>query len=71
MPTHNTIKTLSDGAWLIVTTALDGDRTGHTYERAIAADDFVQADWTQLDTAKDPVLQAATAWLRAQRECRS
>jgi len=71
VPTGNAPKMLSDGALLVVTAAFDADRTGRTYDSPILPNQLVGADWTQLDTEKDPVLQAATAWLRSQRECRS
>ena len=69
VPIGNTAKVLSDGARLSVTAVLDADRTGRTYDSPILPDQLVGADWTQLDTEKDPILQAATAWLRSQREC--
>ena len=69
VPTGNTGKTLSDGALLVVTGVLDADRTGRTYDSPLLPDQLVGADWTQLDTENDSVLQAATAWLRSQPEC--
>lgn len=69
VPTANDTKMLSDGALLGVTSALDADRTGRTYDSPLLPDQLVGADWRQLDTENDPVLQAATAWLRSQREC--
>lgn len=69
VPTGNITKMLSDGAVLVVTAVLDADRTGRTYDSPLLPDQLVGADWTQLGTANDPVLQAATAWLRSQPQC--
>jgi C-terminal processing protease CtpA/Prc len=66
VPTANTTKPLSDGALLVLTVALDADRTGQTYDQAIAPDQPVKADWTLLDTQDDPVIKAAVAWLHTQ-----
>lgn len=69
VPTANIVQPLSDGAALVVTTALDVDRTGHSYDDAIAPDQRVGADWTLLGTRRDPVLRAAMTWLRHQPNC--
>ncbi len=56
VPTANNGYNLSDGATLLLTTALDADRTGRTYDSPIAPDEVIA----------DPsaALQRAIDWLR-------
>lgn len=66
VPTGNNEHMLSDGAELILTSALDMDRTGRAYDAPLNPDQNVQIDWAQLNTHHDPVLQAAEQWLQSQ-----
>jgi carboxyl-terminal processing protease len=69
VPTVNEGFKLSDGADLILTVALDADRTGHTYDSAIAPDQTVPVDMSQIGKPGDLALQAATTWLHDQEGC--
>lgn len=70
IPTSNDEYKLSDGAFLILTVALDADRTGHTYDSAIAPDQSVPVDMSQIGRPGDLALQAATTWLHDQEGCK-
>ncbi len=66
LPTANRGFKLSDRALLLLTVAVDADRTGHTYDSAIAPDEFVpsrRGDTTDLG------VQTATTWLHDQEGC--
>jgi carboxyl-terminal processing protease len=69
LPTSNQSIPLVDGAVLVVTTAQESDRTGQVYEGRIPPDQDVDIDWTRIASDDDPVLRAATAWLRQQPQC--
>jgi carboxyl-terminal processing protease len=69
VPTGNEGFKLSDGAVLILTVVLDADRTGHTYDSAIAPDQTVPVDVSQIGRPGDLALQAATTWLHDQEGC--
>ncbi len=74
VPTANQAYTLSDGALLVLTVALDADRTGHTYDGPIAPDQPVSPDLSQAGAESSPadsLIQVATTWLRAQERCQS
>lgn len=74
VPTANEVYTLSDGALLVLTVALDADRTGHSYDGPIAPDQPVPYDSSQAGTqgsSADSLIQAATVWLRAQEGCQT
>jgi len=66
VPTGNTANELSDGACINLTQALDCDRTGQTYNAPIPPDKTVTMDWSLLGTDRDPVVTAASDWLRSQ-----
>lgn len=66
VPTGNTANELSDGACINLTQALDCDRTGQTYDAPIPPDQAVPMEWSLLDSARDPVVTAASDWLRSQ-----
>lgn len=70
VPTANATRRLSDGALLVVTTAVDADRTGKTFSDRIEPDERIAIDWTQIGTPSDPVMQAALRWLATQPGCR-
>ena len=69
VPTTNVGVPLSDGAYLILTEAMDTDRTGQTYDAPIAPDVAVPTNRFRQGTDKDPVLQAGVAWLQQQPAC--
>lgn len=74
VPTGNDNYTLSDGAILVLTEALDADRTGQTYDGPIVPDQSVPYDLSQASvpgSSPDSVVQAATTWLHAQDGCQS
>jgi carboxyl-terminal processing protease len=58
-----------DGSAVGVTTSFDVDRFGVTYPGPIKPDETVSIDWTRLGRTDDPVLVAASTWLRAQPAC--
>jgi C-terminal processing protease CtpA/Prc len=62
-PTGNQRLELADGAALLLTVCLGGDRSGRTYDGPIEPDESVATDWGQLGTERDPVVRAALAWL--------
>jgi carboxyl-terminal processing protease len=70
VPTANVVRRLSDGAMLVLTTAVDADRTGHIYRDRIVPDQRVRIDWTAYGSDDDPVILAAAEWLRRQPGCR-
>jgi carboxyl-terminal processing protease len=73
LPTANEGFTLRDGAILWLTVGLDADRSGRTYESAIAPDQVVPLDASQIGrtfgTTHDAGVQAATIWLHKQEGC--
>lgn len=72
VPTGNTVFTLSDGAVLVLTVALDADRTGQTYDGPIVPDQLVPYDPSQANvpgSSSDSIIQAATNWLHTQGSC--
>jgi C-terminal processing protease CtpA/Prc len=69
VPTANDDKELSDGALILLTTALGADRTGHTYDAPLIPDQHIPIQWTHLGTTHDPVLQAAAQWLLTAHPC--
>ena len=71
VPTGNIGITLSDGALMILTVAVDADRTGQTYRGPIAPDRSVVFSQEQIGSAADPVVKAALAWLHLQPQCQS
>ena len=69
VPTANTVRRLADGARIILTVAHNADRSGKPYAASLPPDEHVAVDWTRLGAHDDPVLVAASAWLRAQPAC--
>ena len=69
VPTDNDAFSLSDGALLVLTVAVDADRTGQTYDSAIAPDQPIPVDLSQIGTTADRGVQAATTWLHTQERC--
>jgi carboxyl-terminal processing protease len=66
VPTGNETMRLSDGAMLVLTTVWFVDRTNARYEGRISPDQFVNE---RTRSRGDPVLTAATRWLRTQPGC--
>lgn len=64
VPTANEGYALPDGARIVLTVALDADRTGRTYDRPIPPDEAVPFGPADLGSAGDPDLAAACRWLR-------
>lgn len=69
LTTFNVMTQLPDLASIIVTNAVDADRTGKTYDGPIPADEVVTVDWNHVGDAGDPVLNAAVHWLSTQKSC--
>lgn len=69
LPTANTVWGLPDGAKLVLTTAREADRAGHIYDGPLPVDEAIATDWASFGTDRDPVLNAALAWLKAQPDC--
>lgn len=70
VPTANVLKTFADGSLLVLTTALDADRSGRTYDERIPPDEPVSTDWVRFGSEADPVVRAAEKWLGRQSACR-
>jgi C-terminal processing protease CtpA/Prc len=69
LPTNNDIVPLSDGAGLVLTVAMDADRTGQTYDAPLVPDVPTLNNFGDRGTDADPALQTAVAWLRQQPAC--
>lgn len=72
VPTDNDVYQLSNGAHLVLTVALDADRTGLTYDASIIPDQLVPIDPSQgavPASSPDRLIQTATTWLRSQEGC--
>ena len=69
VPTANQGFRLSDGALLVLTVAVDADRTGRTYDSTIPPDQLVPVDLSQIGTPADGGVQAATTWLHKREGC--
>jgi hypothetical protein len=65
LSTSNGTFPLPDGAALLLTTAIEADRTGRRYGDKIEPDQLVEND----PTKGDPAIEAATQWLRASSTC--
>ncbi|MFE2876837.1 S41 family peptidase [Streptomyces roseus] len=70
VPTGNGGFPLSDGAALLLTTVLDADRTGRTYDRPIPPDEEVPTARADIRTDRDEAVKAATRWLLGHDACR-
>ena len=69
LTTFNVMTALPDGATIIVTNAVDADRSGQTYDGPVPPDEQVTIDWNHFSDAQDPVLNAAVRWLATQGSC--
>jgi carboxyl-terminal processing protease len=65
LPTANAPFQLRDKTWLMLTTALEADRSGRLYKTSIEPDVFVKIDWLKLNRENDPVLLEVGKWLQA------
>jgi carboxyl-terminal processing protease len=66
IPTANEGFKLRDGALLLLTVAVDADRTGHAYDSSLIPDELVS---TRRGETTDLGVQAATTWLHNQEGC--
>ncbi|MFL5488934.1 MAG: peptidase S41, partial [Gemmatimonadaceae bacterium] len=57
-------KALPDGAMIMLTTAVEADRTGQRYGEKLSPDELIPARAT--DAAADPQMDRAVAWLKSQ-----
>lgn len=64
LPTSNTDMKLPDGALILLTTAVEADRTGKRYGKEIPPDEVVPAPAN--GEPDDPQLDRAVAWLQSQ-----
>lgn len=67
LPTANAPIRLSDGAVLNLTTAVDADRTGKSYDSKIPPDTEVKTIWALYGTDDDAAIKAAVKWLKSQK----
>ncbi|MFI5982560.1 S41 family peptidase [Streptomyces sp. NPDC051555] len=70
VPTGNDGFPLSDGAVINLTTALDADRSGRTYDRAVPPDREVPTFRPDIGTDRDEPVRAASEWLATLGACR-
>lgn len=64
VPTANIGYPLKDGATLLLTIAIEADRTGKTYDSSIPPDQKIPIDWRKFATEQDPVIITAQQWLK-------
>ena len=69
LTTFNVMTQMPDLASIIVTNAVDADRTGRTYDGPVPPDQPVAVDWNHIGDPADPVLGAAVHWLGTQKSC--
>jgi carboxyl-terminal processing protease len=69
LSTMNMSMPLVDGAILVLTVSRAADRTGREYDGPIEPDEPVAIDWARIASDDDPVIRAATDWLRTQGPC--
>jgi C-terminal processing protease CtpA/Prc len=71
VPTGNSGKQMSDGAIIVLTTALEADRTGRVYgfNERIQPDHYVRVNTNLIGNDNDPVMRAGVDWLLTQPEC--
>jgi C-terminal processing protease CtpA/Prc len=69
LSTANATFPLPDGAMILLTTAVDADRTGKRYGDKVDPDERVEAATTPTPTS-DPALAAAVQWLRQSSGCK-
>lgn len=63
------LQSFVDGSAVAVTTSFDVDRFGVPYPKPIAPDEPIALDWFRFGRLDDPVIVAATSWLRSQTAC--
>jgi hypothetical protein len=63
LSTANDTKALPDGAMIMLTTAVEADRTGKRYGEKLSPDELIPAPATDTD---DPQMDRAVAWLKSQ-----
>jgi C-terminal processing protease CtpA/Prc len=67
LSTANSTLRLPDGSMLLLTTAIEVDRNGNRYSDVVTPDEVIPAE--SAGAGEDPVLKAATSWLRASSGC--
>lgn len=70
LTTSNSLYELADGSALLLTTAMDADRTGKIYDHGVQPDVVVVNDWHDFRTDRDPVVRAAIDWLELRSSSR-
>jgi len=68
--TANASITLSDGAQLVLATAVFADRIGRTYDSGIVPDETIAASPPGTPLTADAVVRRALTWLSGQAQCR-
>ena len=58
-----------DGSFVAVTNVYDVDRLGRVYDGPLQPDQPVKTDWRSFGLNGDPVIAAASTWLKAQPAC--
>jgi carboxyl-terminal processing protease len=69
VPSGNLGITLPDNSFVAVTNTYDADRLGRVYTSSLIPDETIASDWSKFATDADPVIGAATTWLRNQPAC--
>lgn len=64
LSTANATMTLPDGAMIVLTTAMEADRTGMRYGEQVAPDEVIPAGMS--GATDDPQMDRAVAWLKSQ-----
>jgi C-terminal processing protease CtpA/Prc len=64
LSTANATMALPDGAMIMLTTAVEADRTGKRYGEKLSPDELILAP--EIDAADDPQMDRAVAWLKSQ-----
>ncbi|HSC26461.1 MAG TPA: S41 family peptidase, partial [Vicinamibacterales bacterium] len=70
VPTANQGFRLSDGANIVLTVAIEVDRTGQEFDREIVPDEPIAAEGQPDRPEQDPVSTRAISWLAATPDCR-
>ena len=58
-----------DGSFVAVTNVYDVDRLGRVYDGPLQPDQPVRNDWRTFGLTSDPVIAAASTWLKGQPAC--
>lgn len=58
-----------DGSFVAVTNVYDVDRLGRVYAGSLQPDEPIKTEWGKFGLASDPVISAASTWLKSQTAC--